>query len=208
MTQPGRACPGCGRAMQRGDFEHRAGGRVEIEACLDCRGIWFDAYESAQLAPVAVMALFRMIQAARERPARPLAPSLHCPACRRGLAFTHDVQGTTHFTYYRCEAGDGRFTLFLQFLREKAFVRSLSPAEITHLRATVGQVRCTSCGATVDLTTAASCPYCGAPFAVLDAEAVGHALDRAVTSAAPVGLHGNVDLVGDAIDLILPGDPP
>ena len=177
--RPGaRGCPSCGAAMQVGDFEHRAEGRVEVDLCLDCRALWFDAFESAQLAPRGVIELFRVAQAARERPERPLARAMHCPACHDVLMLTHDIQHTTRFTYYRCGADHGRFTPFVQFLREKEFVRSLSPAEIAHLAVSVKQVRCTSCGGAIDLANDAACPYCGAPIAILDADAVDRALER------------------------------
>jgi hypothetical protein len=150
---------------------------VQVELCPDCRGIWFDAFESAQLSAGATLALFRIIGAAQARPERPLGGTLHCAACHAPLELTHDIQRTTRFTYYRCHADHGRFTPFVQFLREKEFVRSLTPAEVAHLRATVRQVRCSSCGATVDVANQAACPYCGAPFEILDADA----LERTVT---------------------------
>jgi Zn-finger nucleic acid-binding protein len=185
MTDPvtalqpgGRACPNCSVAMQRGDFEHRAGGVVQVELCVDCRGIWFDAFESVQLSAAATLDIFRIVNAARERPERALGAHLHCAACRGLLDLTHDIQRTTRFTYYRCRNDHGRFTPFVQFLREKELVRALTPAEVTRLKATVRQVRCTSCGATVDVGSQPACPYCGAPFEILDADALEHTLAR------------------------------
>jgi hypothetical protein len=99
-----------------------------------------------------------------------------CPHCRGRLALTQDVQRTNRFTYHRCPNGHGRLTTFIQFLREKQFVRSLSQPEIESLRATVKQVRCSGCGATVDLARDAACGYCRSPIAVLDAVAVEKAL--------------------------------
>jgi hypothetical protein len=179
----GRRCAGCDAQMSIGDFEHRAQGIVQVELCLDCRAIWFDAFESAQLAPASILALFRIVQAARERPARAIASTPHCPACRAALEVTHDIQHTTRFTYWRCGQGHGRFTPFVQFLREKEFVRGLTPAEVSRLSATIRQVRCTSCGAAVDIAHDAACPYCGAPLAILDADAVARTLERLQQSA-------------------------
>ena len=175
---PGRGCPSCGDAMQRGSFEHRAGGALELEWCVPCRALWFDAYESAQLAPRGIIDVFRIVNEASRAPERPVGPELRCPACHDRLVLTHDLQRTTRFTYYRCPAGDGRFTPFVQFLREKEFVRSLSPAEIERLRVTVKQVRCSACGAAIDLADDAACPYCGSPIAILDAGAVEQTLAR------------------------------
>src|SRR5262249_26134890 len=75
---------------------------------------------------------------------------------------------TTRFSYWRCPAEHGRFTTFAEFLREKNFVRSLSPAELAQLRASVQMVQCSSCGAPIDLEKGALCAYCRAPVSVLD----------------------------------------
>jgi len=157
--------------MQRRTFERRPDGRVEIDLCFDCRGIWFDRYESTQLAPGAVIELFGVIHAQSGDP-RPLGERLPCPRCHRALALTHDLQRSTRFTYYRCASGDGRFTTFYQFLREKQFVREMTPAEVDRLKAQVSQVKCSGCGAPIDLARDAQCRYCHMPLAILDPDAV------------------------------------
>ena len=157
--------------MQRRAFDRRPDGRVEIDLCFSCRGIWFDQYESSQLAPGAVIELFGLIHEQSPDP-RPLGERLPCPRCERALALTHDIQRTTRITYYRCTGGDGRFTTFYQFLREKQFVREMTPVEVQRLKAQVAQVRCSSCGAPIDLARDAECRYCHMPLAILDADAV------------------------------------
>lgn len=172
----GYACPSCGEAMQRRAVARKPVGIVEIDLCNGCQAIWFDLFESAQLAPGAVLDLFREIHEQRESPMRPLARVLHCCACRRPLQLTHDMQRDNRITYYRCVEGHGRFTPFFQFLREKNFVRTLTALEVERLRAHVAQVRCSSCGAPVDLTQDPQCSYCGAPISMLDADAVRRTL--------------------------------
>jgi hypothetical protein len=113
-----------------------------------------------------------LVRCLRERAAH--AP--RCPVCKLTLALTHDIERTNHITYYRCPAGHGRLTTFFTFLREKNFVRSLSLAEIERLRQTVKQVRCSSCGAPVDVEHDGECSFCHAPIAILDPEAVAKAL--------------------------------
>jgi len=172
-----RACPGCAGSMRREAYARKPLGTEQIDLCFDCQAIWFDAYESSQLTPGAVLELFRAIGAGCQgRAPRPLPAAMHCVACRGTLALTHDIQRNNRFVYYRCLAGHGRFTTFLQFLREKDFVRSVTPAEIERLRATVAQVRCSSCGAPVDIASQAECPYCHAPIAILDADAMRRTL--------------------------------
>lgn len=173
-----RLCPGCGSAMQRQAFERKPLGMLDLDLCFDCQAIWFDAFESPQLAPGAVIELFRAIESRQDHAPRPIAGVIRCVTCRAPLQLTHDIQRTNRIVYYRCVAGHGRFTTFLQFLREKSFVRSLTMLEIERLRATVAQVRCSSCGAPVDITRDAQCPYCRAPIAILDADAVRSTLDE------------------------------
>jgi Zn-finger nucleic acid-binding protein len=170
------ACPSCRAPMERRDFARRPLGELALDICFECRAIWFDQYESAQLAPGSVVTLFGMINETRDKPARPLGDAMDCPRCETRLALTQDVQRTNRISYHRCPQGHGRFTTFFQFLREKEFVRSLSVGEVEQLKATVKQVRCSSCGGAVDIGRDAACPYCRAPLSLLDSEAVCKAL--------------------------------
>ena len=83
-----------------------AHGEVLIDICWDCHGFWFDRLESAQLAPAAVVELFRLIHEHRDRPVRPLAGQMACPSCAGPLTLrttcnepiestTSDAQGAT-----------------------------------------------------------------------------------------------------------------
>ena len=166
------ACPGCAQPMMRKSFARKPMGGIELDLCFACHGIWFDQYESAQLTPGAVMQLFREIHEHHDRSPRPLGDAMGCPKCRVRLVLTHDVQRTNKISYYRCPEGHGRFTTFFQFLREKNFVRTLTAPEVMQLRAVVAQVRCSSCGAAVELGGASACAYCRAPISILDADAV------------------------------------
>lgn len=158
--------------MQRRVLARKPHGQVELELCFACHAIWFDQYESAQLTPGAVLELFGQIHEHHDQPPRPLGERLGCPRCRKALRHTQDVQRSNRISYYRCVEGHGRLTTFFQFLREKNFVRSLTNAEVDRLKVHVAQVRCSSCGAPVDLARDAHCGYCRAPISILDAEAV------------------------------------
>lgn len=59
---------------------------------------------------------------------------------------------------------------------EKGFVRQLSPVEIRELASRIQTVRCTGCGAPVDIRKDAACIHCRAPIAILDPDAVEQAL--------------------------------
>lgn len=158
--------------MEQREFDRKPLGKVELDMCFDCRAIWFDQMESAQLTPGAVIGLFRDIHAHDGQPPRPMGDAMRCPSCSDRLGLTHDFQRSNRITYYRCPRSHGRLSTFYQFLREKEFVRDLTRAEIERLKATVKQVRCSSCGAPVDLGRDAQCGYCRAPISILDTEAV------------------------------------
>lgn len=202
------ACPGCRAPMDKRRFA-AAHGEVLIDICWDCHVFWFDRLESAQLAPAAVIELFRLIHEHRDRPVRPLAEQMACPACAGPLTFTHDVQRTNRINYYRCGRSHGRLTTFLQFLREKQFVRSLSATEIERLRATVKQVRCSGCGAPVDVAKDAACTFCRAPLSILDPNAVSDALAKWQGAAANSVSSGVRKPDADAVlKALLAGAPP
>ena len=162
--------------MEKRSFGRQIHGEVILDICWDCSAIWFDQYESAQLAPGSVIALFRLIHEHRDNPARPLADVMACPRCAVKLTLTHDLQRSNRLTYHRCANGHGRLTTFFQFLREKQFVRSLTLPEIERLKASVSRVLCSGCGAPVDLARDAACSFCRSPISILDAQAVDKAL--------------------------------
>jgi len=170
------ACPSCRAPMQTKSFSRKPNGGVEIDICFHCHAMWFDQFESAQLAPGSIIQLFRDIHEHRDEPAREIPPTAKCPRCAARLALTQDIQRTNKITYYRCPSGHGRLTTFFQFLREKSFVRSVTEPEMEALRAQLKQVRCSSCGGPIDLASQMACPYCKAPVSILDPEAVSRTL--------------------------------
>lgn len=162
-------------------------GECVVDLCSSCHALWFDAFESVRLTPGAIIDLFREVAHA-EAPARQALPaSLRCPRCRATLAETRDLQRTTRFSYWRCPKGHGRFTPFVQFLREKDFIRPLSGAELARLRAHIRSVRCSGCGAAVDLGRNMACGYCRAPVEVLDPDAIATALAKFEAAEAKRG---------------------
>lgn len=182
--------------MQPRRLERNLLGEVTVDLCADCQAFWFDAYESVQLTPGATLALFDAIRVARPQTRRALPAHLPCPRCTMPLALTHDLHHTTRFSYYRCTSGHGRFTPFIQFLREKDFIRAPAPAELARLKATIRMVRCSSCGAPVDLEKDSACPYCRAPISILDPEVVAatvRTLESAETRRATIDVDALVD---------------
>lgn len=158
--------------MRRLRLERKPLGAIDVDFCADCQSIWFDAFESLQLTTGSVLALFRALQDVGHGTRGPLPTRLPCPRCGLALCETHDLQRATRFTYWRCPRGHGRLTPFVQFLREKDFIRPLSDAELARLKSAVKIVRCGSCGAPVDIERSTVCGYCRSPILVLDPSAV------------------------------------
>jgi hypothetical protein len=154
--------------MQEETLAAHLGRQVTIDLCAACQCFWFDAHESASLTPGSTLALFRIIG---ERVAPPLhtnADLAKCPRCHSRLLRAHDMQRATRFEYLRCPHDHGRLTTFFDFLREKDFIRPLTPEQLATLRQNVQSVNCSNCGAPVDLTDHAACQHCGAPLSMLD----------------------------------------
>ena len=138
--------------MVKERFERLLHGEVVLDLCFHCHGIWFDEFESVQITPGSVVELFKLIHQHRDDQRLPLSEPLACPRCNERML--HGLDVSRHggkFNYHRCLQKHGRFTTFAQFMIEKGFVRQLSAAEISELAAKVGTVRCTGCGAPIDI---------------------------------------------------------
>ena len=186
------------RALRLGRRPH---GEITVDLCNGCHALWLDANESVQLTPAATIALFREVSAAGAAGAaarRALPATMACPRCRRTLSPTQDLRHATRFTYWRCAQGHGRLTPFVQFLREKDFIRPLAPAELERLKAHVRTIRCSGCGAPVDLARDMVCSFCRAPVEAIDPEAIAKALKTLGDGETP-RQRVNVDALADAI---------
>jgi hypothetical protein len=162
--------------MQDQDFERHDHGTVRVQLCFVCAGLWFDHLASVQLAPGAVIELFKEINSRTPGPRQALAKLMNCPRCGDALALSFDLCKSGRFSYFMCHRGDGRFTPFTQFLREKQFVRTLTAAELQRVRSQVRQLTCSECGAPIDLEHDTQCKYCHAPVSFLDPDAVAKAV--------------------------------
>ena len=168
--------------MQEQTFDGHLARPVVIDICFSCQAFWFDARESVSLTPGSTLALFRLIGERATRPRSSRADTAKCPRCRGRLRRTSDMQRTTRFEYWRCPNGHGRLTTFFDFLREKDFIRPLTPQQLAELRQHLQTVNCSNCGAPVDLTRGSTCTHCGSPLSMLDmkqAEGLVERLQRA-----------------------------
>lgn len=194
-------CPSCRQPMEKRRFERMHHGEVILDLCFHCHGIWFDEFESLQITPGGVIELFRLIHDHRDEQRLPLRDVLQCPRCDERLL--HGLDVTKHggqFNYHRCLQKHGRFTPFAQLMIEKGFVRQLNDREIDDLSARVGTIRCTGCGAPVDIRKDHACQHCRAPISILDPDAVDKALAR-LDQAENRRITRDVEMLGDAIIL-------
>ncbi len=178
--------------MQQETLTAHLGRPVTIDLCQACQAFWFDAHESASLTPGATLTLFRIIG---ERVATPLATTADlakCPRCHARLRRTFDMQRATRFEYLRCPNDHGRLTSFFDFLREKDFIRPLSPPQLAELRQNVQSVNCSNCGAPVDVLAGMACGHCATPLSMLDltqaeklVQQLQHAEDRTTQPVDP-----------------------
>ena len=162
--------------MQRVAHASHIGTPVEIDICAPCHVIWFDHMESTSLSPGSVIELFKSIHAARNEARTTVKMLIACPLCANTLKNTSDIAKGGRFSYSRCANGHGRLISFTQFLREKNFIRSLQPYEISALAVKIRQIRCSSCGGPINLQTDNACRHCGSAISVLDEAAVEKAL--------------------------------
>ena len=159
---------------------------IEVDACKSCRLLWFDTWESTNLAPRGVLGLFQYIGGATGLPSTSIESHFNCIRCRIRLDPTRDLQRTTPFTYWRCSMGHGKLITFHQFLREKNFIRTPSPPELAKLRETIRQISCSQCGAPIDLAKDNACSHCAAPIAMIDPEGVARQVkELSEATAAP-----------------------
>jgi uncharacterized protein YbaR (Trm112 family) len=154
--------------MEAETFDGHLGRSVVIDICHACQSFWFDARESVSLSPGSTLALFRVIGEKLTRPQHTNSDLAKCPRCKGRLRRTQDMQRATRFEYLNCPNGHGRLTSFFDFLREKDFIRPLTPQQIAELRENVGSVNCANCGGPVDLSKGAACPHCSTPLSMLD----------------------------------------
>ncbi|EXI71586.1 MAG: hypothetical protein AW07_03484 [Candidatus Accumulibacter sp. SK-11] len=158
-------------------FKRQLGGEISLDVCFACQGIWFDEHESAQLAPAGVLDLFRLLHQHHADQRQPWPSVLRCPRCRESLLNCFDSTRAGRFAYNRCPQRHGRYSAFSAFMIEKGFVRQLNGAEVAELARKVRTIRCSSCGASVDITRDHVCNHCRSPIVILDPDAVRSALD-------------------------------
>jgi hypothetical protein len=175
--------------MQEHSVDGLHGHRFAIDLCEPCQSFWFDGRESLQLAPGATLSLFRIIGERAARPQLRDADAAKCPRCHGRLRRTRDMQRNTRFEYFKCPNEHGRLISFVEFLKEKDFIRPLTAPQIAELRRHLQSVNCSNCGAAIDLARQTACAHCGSALSMLDmnqAERVVEQLRGADRTGQPI----------------------
>lgn len=178
-------CPNCSAGMTEMAMETRVGTPLSIDVCAECQAIWFDKYEDLQMSPASTLKLMKFIGEHSSQGIRPTSNAMKCPRCSALLLFTHDMAHDNRFTYMRCPNDHGRYIGFLDFLREKNFVRPLTPQQLEELKQNVQTVNCSNCGAAIDLTKSSKCEHCGSPISMVDMKQPQELLKELEIAAAP-----------------------
>ena len=178
-------CSNCGKEMTDWKLDGRLGTQITVDVCTACQAFWFDYHESLQLSPGSTLKLMKFIGEHSSTVKPSLSAVLRCARCGGQLSLAHDMVRNTHFTYWTCQSGHGRFIGFFEFLKEKNFIRALSPQEIEQLKQNVQTVNCSSCGAAIDLQANSTCPYCHCAISILDMKQQQQMLAQLKEAAEP-----------------------
>jgi hypothetical protein len=190
-------CPRCDKPMEPHTLDGHMGRAIEVDLCDPCQSVWFDTRENLQLTPAATLAMFRIIGEHVSRPSVQDGDVAKCPRCNAQLRRTQDMQRNTRFQYFRCPNHHGRLTTFFDFLKEKDFVKLLTPQQIAELRANLQIINCSNCGAPIELAKASACGHCGSPLSMLDMQQAERTIaqlreaertDKVVDPALPLAL--------------------
>ncbi|WP_183634284.1 hypothetical protein [Niveibacterium umoris] len=143
---------------------------VEIDHCAQCRLLWFDQMETANLARDGLLALFRLIAAAEPTAEKPLNDVLRCPRCTGLLDRIHNMSRYGRMIHHRCRSAHGHAVTHAQFLAEKGLLRNVTEADLAQPAQRLLALSCRQCGAPLNALKDCNCPYCSAPVVMLDLE--------------------------------------
>jgi hypothetical protein len=158
---------------------------IEIDLCTACQAFWFDKYESLKLSAGSILQLMKLIGDHSAAAPAVITKALQCPRCSESLRLTNDMQRTTRFSYWKCDKEHGKFIRFLDFLKEKNFIRPMPAVEIEELKKNVRTVNCSNCGAPIDLATSSACTHCGSAISMLDMNQAQQTLAQLQKAAEP-----------------------
>jgi Zn-finger nucleic acid-binding protein len=178
-------CPNCSTEMTSMTMDAHLSVPIVIDLCTPCQAFWFDKYESLKLSAASILQLMKLIGEHSSDSPAVITKVLQCPRCSESLHLTNDMQRATRFSYWKCAKEHGKFMRFLDFLKEKNFIRPMPAAEIEELKKNVRTVNCSNCGAPIDLATSSACTHCGSAISMLDMNQAQETLAQLQKAAVP-----------------------
>lgn len=178
-------CPNCSTQMTGMTLDAHLSVPLGIDLCAACQAFWFDKYESLKLSAGSTLQLMKLIGEHAPAKSAPFSNILHCPRCSENLRPTNDIQRATRFSYWRCDKEHGKFIRFLDFLKEKNFIRPMPAESIEELKKNVRAINCSNCGAPIDLATSSVCTHCGSAISMLDMNQAQQTLAQLQRAAEP-----------------------
>ncbi|HEY6513235.1 MAG TPA: hypothetical protein VI032_14715 [Burkholderiaceae bacterium] len=149
---------------------------VLVDHCAGCRLVWFDDFESVNLAGAGWIRLLREMQgAAGAGPMAPRAATLPCPVCQRSLKPVHNATRFGRFPALECPQRHGHLHGHSGMLAERGLVRPLLAPERRALAEERRALHCFNCGAPCD-GAGDECSYCASPLVVIDLPRLATAL--------------------------------
>lgn len=194
-TQTLRACPRCHATMSHLALQGHTAATVVVDHCAACRLVWFDAFESVELAGLGWVRLLRELQRGLTRPNDAAAStaadattaavaSLACPQCGSALKEVHNQTRYGRFPALECPQRHGHLHGHAGMLAERGLVRPLLPLERRALAEERRVLDCFACGARSD-GSGEHCSYCGSPLLVIDLPRLADALLRRPSDESP-----------------------
>ena len=182
---PAMNCPNCSVEMTSMSLQGRQGKPLDIDLCMGCQAFWFDKYENLQIAPAGILRLMKVIGEREAAATKVFSTSMQCPRCSDLLSPTRDMVREIYFNDWRCRNRHGHFIRFFEFLREKNFIRPLSPQQIEDLRHDVQILNCSNCGAPIELSKSSACEHCGTAISIVDLQQSQQLLEELRKAAEP-----------------------
>lgn len=171
---PPAACPGCSLPLYHVVLEGHYAKAVQVDLCVACHLVWFDAFESVRLSGLGWVQLLRaMLQPASQAV---LPRIMACVRCHAPLSAVHNQTRFGHTAAMECRQGHGQLQTFTLLLAERGLLRAVLPADRSSLAREGRTLQCLQCGAGDHAVDAKLCAYCESPLLMVDVPRLASAL--------------------------------
>jgi hypothetical protein len=174
VSRSSSVCTSCQQPLRVLTLEAHYSAHVEVDICVHCHLVWFDALESVRLSGMGWVQLIRQMIASPALNA-PLASQLSCVRCQTPLKPVRNLTRFGRTAAQECHHGHGHYQSYGLLLAERGLVRPIYPHDRQALRAQGRGLGCLNCGAQLD-GAATVCSYCDSPVVMVDVPRLTQAL--------------------------------